>query len=67
MTKGKMMTEIGEVERQYSIGKILFIWALAAIPMGILGWVIAPIRPECIFAYFNLGIGIGARLESTSS
>jgi membrane protease YdiL (CAAX protease family) len=36
------MTEIQEAERQYSIGKILGIWALAAIPMGILGWVIAP-------------------------
>ena len=27
---------------QYSRLKILFIWALAAIPMGILGWVVAP-------------------------
>jgi membrane protease YdiL (CAAX protease family) len=27
---------------QYSLGKILLIWAAAAIPMGILGWVVAP-------------------------
>jgi len=27
---------------QYSIGTILLIWAAAAIPMGILGWLVAP-------------------------
>ena len=27
---------------QYSLGKILSIWAAAAIPMGLLGWVLAP-------------------------
>jgi hypothetical protein len=27
---------------QYSLGKILGIWALAAIPMGILSWVVFP-------------------------
>jgi len=27
---------------QYSLGKILSIWAAAAIPMGILGWLVAP-------------------------
>lgn len=27
---------------QYSLGKILMIWAAAAIPMGLLGWVVAP-------------------------
>ena len=27
---------------QYSLGKILSVWALAAIPMGFLGWVVAP-------------------------
>jgi len=27
---------------QYSLGKILMVWAAAAIPMGLLGWVIAP-------------------------
>jgi membrane protease YdiL (CAAX protease family) len=28
--------------RQYSLGQIIAIWAAAAIPMGILAWVIAP-------------------------
>jgi membrane protease YdiL (CAAX protease family) len=28
---------------QYSLGKILLIWAAAAAPMGVLGWVVAPI------------------------
>lgn len=27
---------------QYSVGKILMIWAAAAIPMAVLGWVVAP-------------------------
>ena len=27
---------------QYSLGKILLVWAAAAIPMGILGWFVAP-------------------------
>jgi membrane protease YdiL (CAAX protease family) len=27
---------------QYTLGKILSVWALAAIPMGFLGWVVAP-------------------------
>ncbi len=27
---------------QYSLGKILAVWAAAAIPMGVLGWVVAP-------------------------
>jgi uncharacterized protein len=27
---------------QYSAGKILLVWAAAAIPMGLLGWVVAP-------------------------
>jgi len=27
---------------QYSLGKILGVWAAAAIPMGILGWIVAP-------------------------
>ena len=31
-----------QAEPQYSLAKILGIWAAAAIPMGILGWVIGP-------------------------
>src|SRR6266496_3310999 len=27
---------------QYSLSKILLVWAAAAIPMGILGWFVAP-------------------------
>jgi membrane protease YdiL (CAAX protease family) len=27
---------------QYSLGKILWVWTAAAIPMGILGWIVAP-------------------------
>ena len=32
-------TETGD---QYSLGKILGIWALAAVPMGVLGWIVFP-------------------------
>jgi uncharacterized protein len=31
-----------EMGKQYSLAKILGIWALAAIPMGILSWVVFP-------------------------
>ena len=31
---------------QYGLIKILLIWAAAAIPMGLLGWVIAPTLAE---------------------
>jgi membrane protease YdiL (CAAX protease family) len=31
-----------ETGEQYSLGRILAIWALAAVPMGILGWIIFP-------------------------
>ena len=27
---------------QYSLGKILLVWAAAALPMAILGWLVAP-------------------------
>src|SRR5690242_13726011 len=27
---------------QYNLSKILLVWAAAAIPMGILGWLVAP-------------------------
>lgn len=33
---------VPQSESQYSLVKILSIWAAAAIPMGILGWVVAP-------------------------
>jgi hypothetical protein len=31
-----------EMGKQYSLGRILGIWALAAVPMGILSWIIFP-------------------------
>ena len=40
-------------ERQYSLLKILGIWAVAALPMALLGWVIAPLIGDRI----DLGIG----------
>ena len=33
--RGNAASEMGE---QYSLGRILGIWALAAVPMGILSW-----------------------------
>lgn len=31
-----------ETREQYSLGSILGIWALAAVPMGLLGWIVFP-------------------------
>jgi len=28
--------------QQYSLGKVLLVWAAAAVPMGVLGWIVAP-------------------------
>ena len=39
MARADASAEMGE---QYSLAKILGIWALAAIPMGILSWVVFP-------------------------
>ena len=36
-----------EMGKQYSLAKILGIWALAAIPMGILSWVVFPAVARC--------------------
>ncbi len=47
-------TEMGE---QYSLARILGIWALAAIPMGILGWIVFPaLSPD--FDSDPLGAGV---------
>jgi membrane protease YdiL (CAAX protease family) len=32
--------------RQYSLGQILAVWAAAAIPMGLLAWVVAPLLED---------------------
>ena len=42
-----------EGEQQYSLFKILAIWAAAAFPMAILGWVVAPLIGDRI----DLGVG----------
>jgi membrane protease YdiL (CAAX protease family) len=42
---------------QYSLAKILGIWALAAVPMGILGWIVFPLlAPD--FGSDPLGFGV---------
>src|SRR5215218_10498803 len=47
-------SEMGE---QYSLGRILGIWALAAVPMGILSWIIFPaVSPD--FNSDPLGAGV---------
>jgi uncharacterized protein len=52
--RSKAATEMGD---QYSLGKILGIWALAAIPMGILSWIIFPaLSPD--FSSDPLGAGV---------
>ena len=33
----------GTQSEQYSLAKILGIWAAAALPMGVLAWVVAPL------------------------
>ena len=53
-TPANATAEMGE---QYSLGKILGIWALAAIPMGILSWIIFPaVSPD--FNSDPLGFGV---------
>lgn len=42
-----------EDERQYSLAKILAIWAAAVVPMVVLGWVVAPLIGDRI----DLGVG----------
>ena len=41
MTTNASQKAVG-TEEQYSLAKILGIWAAAALPMGILGWVVYP-------------------------
>ena len=52
--KSNGVTEKGE---QYSLARILGIWALAAIPMGILSWILFPtLSPD--FNSDPLGAGV---------
>ena len=47
----------GGRSEQYSLAKILGIWALAAVPMGILGWIVFPLlAPD--FGSDPLGFGV---------
>ena len=49
--------EVAEKGEQYSLAKILGIWALAAIPMGILSWILFPaLSPD--FDSDPLGAGV---------
>src|SRR5215211_5998896 len=58
--EGESMAQVASVERQsrqYSLAKILGIWALAAAPMGILSWIVFPLlAPD--FGLDPLGFGV---------
>ena len=57
MEGNRRTTAAAEMGEQYSLGKILGIWALAAIPMGILSWIIFPtLSPD--FNSDPLGAGV---------
>ncbi len=50
-------TASAEMGEQYSLGKIMGIWALATIPMGILSWIVLPaLSPD--FGADPLGAGV---------
>jgi len=50
-------SRLSEKEEQYSLVKILGIWALAAIPMGILSWIVFPaLSPD--FGSDPLGVSV---------
>jgi membrane protease YdiL (CAAX protease family) len=42
MESSRRETATAEMGEQYSLAKILGIWALAAVPMGILSWIVFP-------------------------
>src|SRR3989337_1097890 len=53
-SRANAAAEMGE---QYSLARILGIWALAAIPMGILSWIVFPaLSPD--FGSDPLGAGV---------
>jgi membrane protease YdiL (CAAX protease family) len=57
MESSRRANAAAEMGGQYSLGKILGIWALAAIPMGILSWIVFPaLSPD--FNSDPLGAGI---------
>ena len=57
LEKASRANAAAEMEEQYSLGKILGIWALATIPMGILSWIVFPaLSPD--FNSDPLGAGV---------
>lgn len=53
-SRANAAAEMGE---QYSLGRILGIWALAALPMGIISWIVFPaVSPD--YNSDPLGVGI---------
>jgi CAAX protease family protein len=55
------VTSAAAEEQQYSLFKILATWAAAAIPMAVLGWVVAPLIGDRI----DLGVGDANRQAFT--
>ncbi|HKY55605.1 MAG TPA: CPBP family intramembrane glutamic endopeptidase [Anaerolineales bacterium] len=50
-------TVAAEMGEQYSLAKILGIWALAAIPMGILSWIVLPaVSPDYLTDPLGAGV-----------
>ncbi len=51
------MKDQADESEQYSLGRILGIWALAAIPMGVLSWIVFPrISPDYISDPLRAGV-----------
>jgi membrane protease YdiL (CAAX protease family) len=48
-----VIDETASKEGQYSLAKIFGIWAAAALPMAILGWIVAPMAGD----HINFGVG----------
>jgi hypothetical protein len=42
MTNKSVQTSDGTLIPQYGLSKLLLIWVITALPMGILGWIVAP-------------------------
>jgi membrane protease YdiL (CAAX protease family) len=57
MESSRRETATAEMGEQYSLAKILGIWALAAVPMGVLSWIVFPaLSPD--FGSDPLGAGV---------
>ena len=57
MESSRRATAIAEMGEQYSLAKILGIWVLATVPMGILSWIVFPaLSPD--FRSDPLGAGV---------